>query len=142
MRVFRFELKYSVLEGKYNSIITGMGPFTWYYKDYSTEAGYRALEMKTLEECQPEPEDDGIHAIKNGWAFGCDSLESLYEFFNADIQALSAAGFAVSEYEVPYQHVDIGLHQVQYYKKSAQLLAIHDVNEIFKSVLDKCTVQY
>ncbi|WPK19909.1 hypothetical protein [Salmonella phage SD-1_S14] len=46
-----------------------------------------------------------------------------------DLGKLHRAGFAISVYEVPDHHVDIGRNQVQYYCGSAKLVRIMSVKE-------------
>lgn len=128
MIVYRFELKFSYIEPNLDPAAT-VGPFARYSSRYSTANGFDRLRMTTPAQLQPEPTDDGIYAIKFGWAFGCQSLKDLFRFFSLDLGKLHRAGFAVSVYEVPDDHVDIGHSQVQYYCGSAKLLRIMSVKE-------------
>lgn len=128
MYVYRFELKFSYIEPNLDPAKT-VGPFARYSSRYSTKNGFDRLCMTTPSQFQPEPTEDGIYSIKRGWAFGCQSLNDLFKFFTMDLGKLHRAGFAVSVYEVPDSHVDIGRSQVQYYCGSANLVRIMSVKE-------------
>ncbi|EHU8781040.1 hypothetical protein N0S44_000275 [Escherichia coli] len=128
MLVYRFELKFSYIE-PYLKPATNVGPFARYSSKYSTKNGFDRLYMSTPTQFQPEPTDDGIYSIKYGWAFGCQSLNDLFRFFTMDLGKLHRAGFAISVYDVPDNHVDIGRNQVQYYCGSAILVRIMSVKD-------------
>jgi hypothetical protein len=128
MLVYRFELKFSYIESNLDPAMA-VGPFARYSSRYSTANGFERLYMNTPAQFQPEPTDDGIYSIKHGWAFGCQSLNDLFRFFTLDLGKLHRAGFSVSVYEVPANHVDIGRNQVQYYCRSATLVRIMSVKE-------------
>ena len=128
MLVYRFELKFSYIEPDLKPA-TNVGPFARYSSKYSTKNGFSRLYMTTPSQFQPEPTEDGIYAIKRGWLFGCKNLNDLFRFFTMDLGKLHRAGFAVSLYEVPDHHVDIGRNQVQFHYRSATLVRIMSIKE-------------
>ncbi|WNA15677.1 hypothetical protein XaC1_34 [Xanthomonas phage XaC1] len=124
MKVYRIELKYSLLDEQskkfYNS--TNQGPMcnilgSWIY----LLNGYSRLNLCTSIDYMPEPESDGISDC-GGWHFGFKDLEQFEMFFNGDINNLEWSGYTIAVYEVPEKSVQLGGKQLCFIMQHSVLI--------------------
>lgn len=78
----------------------------------------------------PTPNNDGIdvYHIRVNWVCGCQSLESLKDWFGPALHDLLKQGFEIIKAEVPANRVWVGKHQLIYCPDSAKQLSIVKLN--------------